>query len=103
MPSINVKRPSCVVIFEDLQSDGNEIEYDRIRTAFELNDFVFVELLSIDEATYEYYSTLGNAIASSSGSKIQTKIPANPNSNISGNALGYFGAFTVRSDSVWKK
>jgi len=81
-------------------SDGNEIEFDRIHTAFELDDFVFVELLSIDEATYEYYSTVGNAIASSGGNKIQTKIHANPISNLSGGALGYFGAFTVRSDSV---
>ena len=81
-------------------SDGNVIEFDRIHTAFELNDYVYVELLSIDEPTYEYYSTLGNAVASSGGSKIQTKIPANPISNLSGGALGYFGAFTVRSDSV---
>ena len=82
-------------------SDGNEIEYDRIHADFELNDFVFVELLSIDKSTYEYYSTLSNATASSSSSKIQTKIPANPNNNLSGDALGYFGAFTVRPDSVW--
>jgi len=82
-------------------SDGNKIEYDRIHADFELNDFVFVELLSIDKATYEYYSTLSNATASSSGNKIQTKIPANPNNNLSGDALGYFGAFTVRPDSLW--
>ena len=82
-------------------SDGNEIEYDRIHADFELNDFVFVELLSIDEVSYEYYSTMSNATASSGGNKIQTKIPANPNSNLSGDALGYFGAFTVRPDSLW--
>ena len=82
-------------------SDGNVIEYDRIHSDFELNDFVFVQLLSIDKETYEYYSTMSNAIASSGGSKIQTKIPANPNNNLSGDALGYFGAFTVRPDSVW--
>ena len=82
-------------------SDGNLIEYNRIRTDFELGDFVSIELLSIDKATYEYYSTLGNAAASSSVSKIQTKIPANPNSTLSGDALGYFGAFTVRPDSIF--
>ncbi len=82
-------------------SDGNEIEYDRIHADFEFNDFVFVELLSIDKTTYEYYSTMSNATASSGGNKIQTKIPANPNSNLSGDALGYFGAFTVRPDSIW--
>jgi len=81
-------------------SDGNVIEYNRIRTDFELGDFVSIELLSIDKATYEYYSTLGNAAASASVSKIQTKIPANPNSNLTGDALGYFGAFTVRPDSI---
>ena len=82
-------------------SDGNEIEYDRIHADFEFNDFVFVELLSIDKTTYEYYSTMSNATASSGGNKIQTKIPANPNSNLSGDALGYFGAFAVRPDSIW--
>lgn len=81
-------------------SDGNEVEYDRIHADFELNDIVYVELLSIDEATYEYYSTIENALASSDGNKIQTKVPANPLSNISGNALGYFSAITVRSDSI---
>jgi Domain of unknown function (DUF4249) len=81
-------------------SDGNKIEYDHIRTTFELNDLITIELISIDENTYEYYSTLGNAVATSGGNKIQTKIPANPNSTITGDALGYFGALAVSSDSI---
>lgn len=99
----NSKLQDGYFLYNGRLSDGNVIEYDRIHADFELNDFVFVELLSIDKATYEYYSTMSNATASSGGSKIQTKIPANPNSNLSGNALGYFGAFTVRPDSVWIK
>ena len=96
----NGKLQNGYFLYNGRLSDGNKIEYDRIHIAFELNDFVFVELLSIDEVTYEYYSTISNATASSGGNKIQTKIPANPNSNLSGDALGYFGAFTVRPDSV---
>ncbi|MCB0284482.1 MAG: DUF4249 domain-containing protein [Calditrichaeota bacterium] len=96
----NHKLQDGYFLYNGRLSDGNEIEYDRIHVDFEPDDFVYVELLSIDEATYEYYSTLDNAIASSSGSKIQTKVPANPKNNISGDALGYFGAFTVRSDSI---
>ena len=97
----NGKLQDGYFLYNGRLSDGNEIEYDRIHIDIELNDYIFAELLSIDEATYEYYSTLGNAIASSGGNKIQTKIPGNPISNLSGGALGYFGAFTVRSDSVW--
>ncbi len=91
-------------VYNGRLSDGNVIEYDRIRTDLKLNDFVKVELLLIDEPTYEFYSTIGNASASTgSKGKIQTKTPANPKTNLSGGALGYFAAFTVRSDSLWIK
>jgi uncharacterized protein DUF4249 len=89
-------------VYNGRLSDGNVIEYDRIRTDLKLNDFVKVELHSIDEPTYEFYSTIGNASASTgSKGRIQTKTPANPETNLTGGALGYFGVFTVRTDSLW--
>ncbi len=53
-----------------------------------LGDSVKVEMQCIDEGTYNYLNTLGEA----SGSTNVT--PANPASNISNNALGYFSAHT---------
>lgn len=82
-------------------SDGNTIEYERFRRMeLELNDTVKVELLSIDEGMYDYFSTLSNVVASDPRMMGSTQVPANPISNISGDVLGYFGAFTVRSDSI---
>ena len=81
-------------------SDGNVIEFDRFQAEFEENDRVKIQLYSIDPATYEYYSTLSEVLASDSRGIISTEVPANPVSNLSGDALGYFGAFTVRSDSI---
>jgi len=81
-------------------TDGNTIEFDRIRGDFELNDMVKVELFSIDEATYTYYSTLKDVLASDPQRMMSTSVPANPVTNITGDALGYFGTFTVRADSI---
>ena len=82
-------------------SDGNTIEYERFRRLeLELNDVVKVELLSIDKDVYEYYSTLSNVVASEPRMIGSTQVPANPISNINSDVLGYFGAYTVRTDSI---
>lgn len=88
------------ILYNGRLSDGNVIEYNRFRVDLESGDLVKVELLSIDQPTYEYYSTLSDVIASDPRGPVSTEIPANPVSNITGDALGYFGAFTVRSDSL---
>lgn len=82
-------------------TDGNTIEMQRIRGEYKLNDLVKVELFTIDEPTYQYYSTLSEVLATDpKGMMMSTSVPANPVTNIVGDALGYFGAFTVRADSV---
>lgn len=54
-------------------------------------DTVDVELLSIDEARYKYLVTLVSNLQSGG----QGPTPANPTSNIEGDAIGYFSAFTI--------
>jgi hypothetical protein len=89
------------VMYNGRLTDGNTIQVDRIPGEFELNDVVKAELFSIDEPTYQYYSTLSDVLASDpAGNIMSTSVPANPVTNISGDALGYFGAFTVRADSI---
>ncbi len=60
-------------------------------------DEVKIELLSIDDAVLKYWYTLRNGGASGQGN---TVAPANPITNISGGALGYFSAHSVSSRTV---
>ena len=52
-------------------------------------DSLRVEMQNIDPGVYEYFRTL-NLILSSN--PVVTTTPANPKSNFSGGALGYFSA-----------
>jgi hypothetical protein len=83
-------------------SDGNVIDYKRFRQIEDLTsgDTVKVELFSIDRSVYEYYNTISDVLASDPRGMGSTEVPGNPITNLSGDALGYFGAFTVRSDSI---
>ena len=58
-----------------------------------LGDTVFVELISLDKANYTYLYTLSSNASNSTS-------PANPTSNLTGNAIGYFGAFSTDTMSV---
>ncbi|HOY49299.1 MAG TPA: DUF4249 domain-containing protein, partial [Flavobacteriales bacterium] len=53
---------------------------------------IFVELWGIDKGVYEYYNTL-NSILGGAGPSVAS--PANPTSNITGGAMGYFSAYTI--------
>lgn len=56
-------------------------------------DSVYVILECIDENVYDYFRTAGGDMSNSAS-------PANPISNISNGALGYFNACTIRSESL---
>jgi hypothetical protein len=51
-----------------------------------------IELFSLDKSTFGYYRTLADLIHSN---PIFGSTPANPNTNLSNGALGYFGASAV--------
>lgn len=57
-------------------------------------DHVRVDLLCIDSAVYKYYATLDQLTNSNSAT------PANPLSNFTGGALGYFSVHTVSTKSL---
>lgn len=59
-------------------------------------DTVFVEMISMDQANYNYYVGLSNNLASGPFSAS----PANPPSNLNGNALGFFGAYSTDTISI---
>lgn len=66
--------------------------------SYELNDQVDVELITISQAMFDYFNTLGLLVGGSASAA-----PTNPTSNWSGGALGYFGAFSVSKKSILVK
>lgn len=59
-------------------------------------DTIQLDLQSIDEPIWTYYNTLNN-----SANSTQTAAPANPESNLTYPALGYFSAYSVRSKIIY--
>jgi Domain of unknown function (DUF4249) len=86
-------------LFTDKLTNGNEMT-ERIRAGKNVNpgDTITIELCSIDKASYDYFHTLSDIL--SSDRSPTSLAPANPNSNISGDALGYFAAFTVDTKKI---
>jgi len=78
-----------LILFNDRYVDGNSIEVTLFNQPFELNDTITLQLISLDEGAYEYLRTFQELVNSNPGSAA----PANPNTNLSNGALGYF--------SVW--
>ena len=90
---------SDFILGNDKTFDGNEVQIPfRIKT-FQINDTITVELLSLNKDTYDYYNTL---IGSSNepGGGMSSSTPANPISNISNGAMGYFGVYTISSKTI---
>jgi hypothetical protein len=84
-------------VFNDDFVDGNEMMMQWDTEQFFPDDTVVVELQTIDESTYNYFSAL---VSLSEGGFIGSANPANPENNISNDALGFFGAYTVSRDTL---
>ena len=102
---INDERKSGVFRYEDRLTDGNYIDFNRIffqdDEGIKSGDRVKIDILTIDESTYNYFDTLGDALASSSsgGGPGGATAPSNPTTNWSNGALGYFSAFSLETKS----
>lgn len=83
---------------DDKLTDGQLIEYGRIDGDIFKGDSVKVELLRIDKGVYDYYKTLANILGG--GGMQSSSTPANPISNISNGAMGYFGALSISSAEI---
>lgn len=99
---INNVEQNSIIIDADVLQDGNTI----IRTLHSQNpnssglqtgDSVTVKLLAIDKSTFDYFRTLGQL---SGGGGLSAASPANPLTNFSNGALGYFSANAVRSKTI---
>ncbi|QGY45707.1 DUF4249 family protein [Maribellus comscasis] len=84
-------------VYDDAFVDGNEISMRWDDEQFFEQDTVIVELQTLAESTYDYYRTLSSLFESG---MIGNANPSNPITNLSNDALGYFGAYTVSRDTV---
>ena len=82
-------------LYDDQYTNGKttDLQVGRAR----VGDVSFVELISLDNTTYEYYRTLRDILRSN---PIFGSTPANPNTNLTNGALGYFGAYAVASKRI---
>lgn len=86
-----------ISLYTDKLFDGMVIGLGQRSLVFQKTDTLIVELQSIDEATYNYFSTL----ESISGNVLeQSASPANPISNFNNGALGYFSAYAYDRKTV---
>jgi len=83
------------IINDDLAGDGEEITAS-IAQGFNENTTVAIELLSTDEAYYDYFSQLSSLAGNGAGSTT----PYNPKGNFSNDALGYFGIYYSSSKEI---
>ena len=70
-----------------------------IRGGYLLNDSLRVDLLSIDQKGFEFYSDL-QKLLNDQRSPFPSDAPSNPVNNISNGALGYFGAFAISTKKI---
>jgi hypothetical protein len=90
---VNSDTNNSIYTIDDELEDGKKIAVTLYsRDSLSTGDSVSVFLQSIDKASYDYFNTLLEI--SSDG---QSTTPANPNTNISNGALGYFNAYAVRT------
>ena len=82
-------------LYDDQYTNGRETEL-RVSSAAAGNTYR-IELYSLDKQTYGYYRTLDDLLFIN---PFFGSTPANPNSNLSNGALGYFGACAVSSKTI---
>ncbi|HEY6952898.1 MAG TPA: DUF4249 domain-containing protein [Bacteroidota bacterium] len=86
-------------LYDDKLSNGNEVTV-RLRAGRSIvaGDTLTVELLSIDQAAYDYFRTVNDILTSD---RAPTALaPTNPNTNLSNGSLGYFAAYTIDSKKI---
>ncbi len=84
------------LLYDDDIIDGNDVELPLFPNQFDLGDTTRLEMLSIDEESLRYYEALENG----QGNGFFDAAPGNPESNLKGDAIGYFSAWSVASKTI---
>jgi hypothetical protein len=80
----------------DFIAKDGVITFSGGRHLFEAEDYIEVQIYSIDENVYDYFSQLNDAISGIS----MFSTPYNPRTNIENASLGYFAAWAYVSDNI---
>jgi Domain of unknown function (DUF4249) len=93
--TVNGKRNKTIFILPDLYQDGGTIINQLIDEDLKLKagDQVLVEMQCLDKPVYRYLKGLEDL-------QFGGTVPANPESNINNNALGYFSAHTSQKKTL---
>ena len=88
-------------IYSDEVTDGQKIAYPLQRPTFNIGETATIELYHINTDNYDYYKTANNILRNKKGPMASASAPqANPMTNISGGAVGYFGTFAVSRKKI---
>jgi len=82
-------------LYDDEYTNGEKTDLQVKRA--KVGDICQIELISLDKYTYDYYRTLRDLIHSN---PIFGSTPANPNTNLTNGALGYFGACAISAKTI---
>jgi len=101
---VNDYKEPTVFVSDDEFTDGrtvkSELNFDNSTDNpardIKSGDSIRIEIICNDSAVYKYWYSLFNGATGNN----QSASPSNPASNISGGAMGYFSAQTVRSRSI---
>lgn len=98
---LNHDTVNSISITNDFGRDGHIIQMNFRRgndgLRLKTGDSVVVQLQSIDKYVYEYFRTFN--LSGGEGS-FNSSSPANPTSNVSNGALGYFSAYSVSTKTI---
>jgi hypothetical protein len=83
-------------LYDDQYTNGEETELRAVGRVVAGSAYR-IELESLDDKTYGYYRTLSDLLFTN---PFFGSTPANPNSNLSNGALGYFGTYAVSSRTM---
>ncbi len=85
-------------VYEDEFFDG--LNFDFVFYPFPTfpGDLITIELVSLDDAGFEFYNTLNATLNSKSGGF--SELPQNPVTNMSEGAIGYFGAVAISRKTI---
>lgn len=98
--TVNGRLSQAVNIISDEFQDGDLITWTLFDEdlKFKSADTVSVILLSLDEPVFNYYQGLASLLGSSGFG--QSAAPANPPTNVTNGALGYFSAYAMTTKSL---
>ncbi|MCP4727031.1 MAG: DUF4249 family protein [bacterium] len=103
----NLTDEDIFLYYDREENEGEKITYEFDDFWFDVGAYLVIEVLSIDENMYQYYSTLKSLIDNEgvqedyeegpdADSVIFPLTSFNPTSNMSNNALGYFSAYSYQ-------